>query len=134
MNGKKSQDLAVLENTRKYTSDLIIKSRKDYYMNLGSKLNDPLLAKRSYWSIVKTLFMGLFGLLAQPAAKGALPQLYAATDKNAKAGAYYGPDGFNEFSGYPKLAKVPKSAQNMQAQEKLWKVSEELTKVSFLSD
>ena len=58
MNGKKSQDLAVLENTRKYTSDLIIKSRKDYYMNLGSKLNDPLLAKKSYWSIVKTLFNG----------------------------------------------------------------------------
>ena len=27
-------------------------------MNLGSKLNDPLLAKKSYWSIVKTLFNG----------------------------------------------------------------------------
>ena len=45
MNGKNNHDFTVLENTRKYVSDLIIKAKQDYYMNLGAKLNNLLLAK-----------------------------------------------------------------------------------------
>ena len=58
MNGRNNQDLIALENIRKYVSDLIIKAKDDYYMNLGAKLHNPLLAKKTYWSLVKTLFNG----------------------------------------------------------------------------
>ncbi|MCI4669719.1 MAG: oxidoreductase [Bacteroidia bacterium] len=98
----------------------------------GSKTN---LAEGSDFSpFMKFLANGLFSIIAQPAWKGALPQLYAATEPQAEAGAYYGPDGFNEFSGYPKKAKLPQSAQNLNAQRKLWDVSEELTGISYLSN
>lgn len=69
----------------------------------------------------------LFGWILQNAAKGALPQLYAATDPAAKPGGYYGPDGFREMSGYPSEADVPSRARDLDAAEKLWRVSEELT-------
>jgi len=58
MNGRNNQDLTILENVRKYFFDLIIKSKDDYYMNLGAKWHIPLLTKKTYWSIVKTLFNG----------------------------------------------------------------------------
>ena len=58
MNGRKDQDLLALENARKDVSNVILKAKEDYYLRLGAKLNDPMLAKKSYWSIVKTLFNG----------------------------------------------------------------------------
>ena len=58
MNGRKDQDLLALENARKDVSNVILKAKEDYYLRLGAKLNDPMLAKKSYWSIAKTLFNG----------------------------------------------------------------------------
>ncbi len=46
------------------------------------------------------------GLIAQPAARGALPQLRAATDPSAVGGEYYGPDGFMEGRGNPVIVHV----------------------------
>jgi NAD(P)-dependent dehydrogenase (short-subunit alcohol dehydrogenase family) len=73
----------------------------------------------------------LFRLLGQSDAQGALPQLYAATAPAAVPGAYYGPDGFNEFRGYPALAKVSKAGQEPANGPRLWSVSEQLTKVTY---
>lgn len=75
----------------------------------------------------------LLPLFAQPAWKGALPQLYAATASEATPGTYYGPDGMREITGYPQKAALPHSAQNLEAQRKLWTVSEKLTGVKYLS-
>lgn len=97
----------------------------------GSKTN---LAEASDFGAVTKFFANIaFSIIAQPAWKGALPQLYAATDPEAEAGTYYGPDGLGEMGGYPKKADVPPSARNLEAQKKLWAVSEELTRVKYLS-
>jgi NAD(P)-dependent dehydrogenase (short-subunit alcohol dehydrogenase family) len=69
--------------------------------------------------------------LWQQAPQGILPILYAATDANAAGGAYYGPGGFAELTGAPKLAAVPGRAQSAADATRLWHVSETLTGQQF---
>jgi NAD(P)-dependent dehydrogenase (short-subunit alcohol dehydrogenase family) len=71
----------------------------------------------------------LFGLIAQDAAAGALPTLRAATDPAVLGGQYYGPDGFSELRGYPKIVPSSKKSHDVDRQRRLWTVSEELTGV-----
>ena len=70
-------------------------------------------------------------LVAQPAAKGALPTLRAATDPSVTGGQYYGPDGLGEASGNPKVVGSSKQSHDVQIQERLWSVSEQLTGVTY---
>lgn len=81
--------------------------------------------------ILRSILTPIFGLIAQSAEKGALPQLFAATDPAARPANYYGPDGFNELGGYPKEAKIPTQALNREDQRKLWEASEQLTGVKY---
>jgi len=74
----------------------------------------------------------LFLFMTQPAAMGALPELRAATDPNAKGSEYYGPNGKREIKGYPILVKSTKEAQNIEAGRKLWEISEKLTSVVYI--
>ena len=69
--------------------------------------------------------------LWQQAPQGILPALYAATSVDAVGGSYYGPDGFLELTGPPKLAVVPQRALSESDASRLWTVSEKLTGVSF---
>jgi NAD(P)-dependent dehydrogenase (short-subunit alcohol dehydrogenase family) len=69
--------------------------------------------------------------LFQSAAMGALPTLRAATDPGVLGGEYYGPDGFQEARGYPKLVRSSAQSHDAELQRRLWTVSEELTGVSF---
>jgi NAD(P)-dependent dehydrogenase (short-subunit alcohol dehydrogenase family) len=66
---------------------------------------------------------------AQDAPAGALPTLYAATAPDVRGGDYFGP----RFGivGPPARALVSPLAQNKDLAQRLWKVSEELTGVSF---
>ena len=73
----------------------------------------------------------LSGRLLNTAEMGALPTLRAATDPAAKGGEYFGPDGFRELRGHPVLVDSSKQSQDVAVQERLWKVSEELTGVTF---
>jgi NAD(P)-dependent dehydrogenase (short-subunit alcohol dehydrogenase family) len=68
---------------------------------------------------------------AQPADKGALPTLRAATDPGAQGGQYYGPDGIGEVAGHPKLVKSSAQSHDEAIQRRLWTLSEELTGVTF---
>ncbi|WP_067823074.1 oxidoreductase [Actinomadura kijaniata] len=71
-------------------------------------------------------------LVAQSAAMGALPTLYAATAPGAEGGALYGPRGF-QYRGAPvKVAAPPRSGRRDLA-ERLWRVSEDLTGVVYES-
>ena len=70
-------------------------------------------------------------LVAQSAERGALPQLYAATAPGVEGGAYYGPDGFGEFRGFPALTKAIPAAYDEATGARLWEVSEELTGVRY---
>ncbi len=70
-------------------------------------------------------------LIVQSAEMGALPTLRAATDPDVRGGQYYGPDGFRETRGYPKLVESSAASHDMKTQRRLWTVSEELTGVTF---
>src|ERR1700736_3964865 len=65
----------------------------------------------------------------QSAEMGALPTLRAATDPGVLGGQYFGPDGFGEQRGYPKVVASSVASHDTDAQHRLWTVSEELTSV-----
>jgi NAD(P)-dependent dehydrogenase (short-subunit alcohol dehydrogenase family) len=70
-------------------------------------------------------------LIAQPAAQGALPILFAATSSEALSGQYYGPGGFNETKGFPASAKISPQAKDENTTKQLWEISKQLTNVDF---
>lgn len=79
---------------------------------------------------VASVLMPLF----QGADMGALPTLRAATDPSVLGGQYYGPDGFGEQRGYPKVVTSSAKSHDVDVQRRLWTVSEELTGVTFPVD
>jgi NAD(P)-dependent dehydrogenase (short-subunit alcohol dehydrogenase family) len=70
----------------------------------------------------------------QPADMGALPTLRAATDPGVLGGLYYGPDGFGQQRGYPKVVPSSDQSHDLDLQRRLWSVSEELTQVVYPVD
>jgi NAD(P)-dependent dehydrogenase (short-subunit alcohol dehydrogenase family) len=79
----------------------------------------------------ETKFAGFNRFLAQSAAMGALPQLYAATMPDVRGADFFGPDGFMEQRGHPKRVKAQKRAFDEASARRLWEVSEELTGVRY---
>jgi NAD(P)-dependent dehydrogenase (short-subunit alcohol dehydrogenase family) len=73
----------------------------------------------------------VWGLAAQSAAMGALPTLRAATDPAVEGGEYFGPSGFAQLRGYPKLVGSNAKSHDQETQRRLWDVSEELTGVRY---
>jgi len=69
-------------------------------------------------------------LIAQSAAMGALPTLYAAS-LPVPGGSYTGPGGLKELRGHPAAASRSAAASDMRAAGQLWELSEQLTGVSF---
>ncbi len=72
----------------------------------------------------ESLAYKLMDPMFQSSRMGALPQLLAATDPNAKSGEQYGPR-FN-FRGHPKLCRIAPLALNSDQRDKLWEVSRKL--------
>ncbi|OBB37569.1 SDR family NAD(P)-dependent oxidoreductase [Mycobacterium sp. 852002-51961_SCH5331710] len=70
-------------------------------------------------------------VVAQPAEKGALPTLRAATDPGVQGGQYYGPDGIGEVTGNPKLVASSAQSHDQDIQHRLWTMSEELTGITY---
>jgi NAD(P)-dependent dehydrogenase (short-subunit alcohol dehydrogenase family) len=70
-------------------------------------------------------------VLFQSATMGALPTLRAATDPDVEGGQYYGPDGFAEQRGHPKLVSSTAQSHDEELQRRLWTVSEDLTGVRY---
>lgn len=73
----------------------------------------------------------LFRPLEQSTAMGALPTLRAATDPGALGGQYFGPGGFAELRGFPKVVSSSDRSHDVAAQQRLWSVSQEKTGVIF---
>ncbi|HVV74429.1 MAG TPA: oxidoreductase [Mycobacteriales bacterium] len=85
-------------------------------------------------NIVKRLVMPAGArLISQSAAKGALPQLYAATAPDVKGGEYFGPNGIAESFGYPRRVDSVPASKDLDTAARLWSVSEDLTGVSYES-
>jgi hypothetical protein len=72
-------------------------------------------------------------LLANSAARGAKSTVQAAIGE-AKSGDYFGPQGFRELKGDPGLVQASDLAQDETVAKRLWKVSEELVGIQFLSE
>ena len=66
-------------------------------------------------------------ILAQPAALGALPTLYAATADGVKGGDYDGPDGPLQVRGYPVRVQGTARARDAALAARLWEASEAMT-------
>ncbi len=69
--------------------------------------------------------------LAQNAAGGAQPSLFAATSPQAKPAGYYGPDGLFGFKGPVKETKPSKDAGNQEAAQQLFEQLEQLSGVHY---
>ena len=70
-------------------------------------------------------------LLAQPAAHGAWPSLRAAGDPAAFGGQFYGPGGFAEQRGHPRVVSASRSATDPSDAAWLWDRSIQLTGVDY---
>jgi NAD(P)-dependent dehydrogenase (short-subunit alcohol dehydrogenase family) len=66
-------------------------------------------------------------VIAQNDEMGALPQLFAATERGLEGGTYIGPDGPGEQRGHPTIVSPNGRAQDEDTARRLWLVSEELT-------
>jgi NAD(P)-dependent dehydrogenase (short-subunit alcohol dehydrogenase family) len=86
---------------------------------------------QSHTQSIQDQLMGIANrLIAQSAAMGALPTLYAAT-VDLPGAAYVGPDGLFEQRGHPRLVDMSGAAKDADTARRLWEVSEELTGVRY---
>lgn len=77
-------------------------------------------------------FYDKFGaLVGQPAAMGALPQLYAGLSPDIHGGELVGPGGFSGMRGYPRVETRAQREYDHPTAERLWDVSIELTGVDY---
>ncbi|MFD7641738.1 oxidoreductase [Kitasatospora sp. NPDC059795] len=81
--------------------------------------------------LVKLLFGRLLTPLAQRPEQGALPQLFAATDPEARSGQFIGPGGPGELRGAPTVVRPAPAAEDTGTGRRLWELSERLTGVHY---
>jgi len=71
------------------------------------------------------------GILLGTVETAALPALYAATSPEAKRGGFYGPRGLGHLGGPPGEQKLYSRLDSSEGAQRIWEVSEELTKAPF---
>lgn len=69
--------------------------------------------------------------LLQPAGIAALPIVRAAAGPDVRGGEYYGPSGWQEWTGYPEHAEPIARSHDRDVQRRLWEMSEQLTGVTY---
>ncbi|MGI5190409.1 SDR family oxidoreductase [Promicromonospora sp. CA-289599] len=73
------------------------------------------------------------GILLGTAETAGMPALMAATDPAAKPGALYGPSGPGTLGGAPAEQRMHRPLRSLTDAARVWQVSEELTKASFVT-
>ena len=76
-------------------------------------------------------FSFLNPVFAMKGPQGALPTLRAAVEPDAKSGDYYGPDGWQEWRGWPVKVESNAISKNERIAAKLWQTSEKLTGIKY---
>ncbi|UED84470.1 oxidoreductase [Streptomyces profundus] len=66
------------------------------------------------------------------AARGALPQLHAATAPGVRGGQFFGPSGFREIRGHVVEVRPSPEAADPDVGWRLWNAAEELTGITYL--
>jgi NAD(P)-dependent dehydrogenase (short-subunit alcohol dehydrogenase family) len=94
----------------------------------------PGLSKTNLDQYFPALIRPLGALFLQEAKKGARSVLYAALAEDIKGGEFIGPDGFQQMRGYPARIEADDYSKNPQIAERLWKASEAMTDIHYLSE
>lgn len=84
-------------------------------------------SERETGQVMKTLMR----IVAQPADKGALPTLFAATNPDLRGGEFIGPDGTRNHKGYPVLTNDAARLYKADLASRLWEISESLTGIKY---
>lgn len=93
----------------------------------------PGLSKTNLDQYFPALIRPVGSLFLQSAQKGALSVLYAAMCKDLLGGEFIGPDGFRQLRGYPTAVDADEYSKSQEVANHLWKVSEKMTNVCYLS-
>ncbi len=83
-------------------------------------------------SVVQTL-APLFSFATNSVESGAEPTLYAALGEDVKGGDYFGPTGFMEMKGKAGKVASTEASHDEEVAKRLWEVSEEAVRFSYLS-
>jgi NAD(P)-dependent dehydrogenase (short-subunit alcohol dehydrogenase family) len=83
----------------------------------------------SVTNLQRFAFGRLVRVFGQPAERGALPSLYAASAPEVIGGSYFGPRDWFGTVGAPAPASIPRRAQDAGVARALWEASEALTGV-----
>ncbi|MCL2533343.1 MAG: oxidoreductase [Nocardiaceae bacterium] len=87
---------------------------------------------QSHTESISTRVMALADpIIAQSAAMGALPMLYAATVPDASGGSYLGPSSMFETRGYPEVVGSNRKSHDENVARQLWSLSEQLTGINY---
>lgn len=70
-------------------------------------------------------------LLTQDPDRGALPALRAALDPDARGSDYFGPSGFREMRGHPRLVRTHPDTHDHAVRSRLWSESEKMTRFNY---
>ncbi|NRB56835.1 MAG: SDR family oxidoreductase [Salinicola sp.] len=84
-------------------------------------------------ALIGQAFKLVMPLVSQSADQGARPTLHAALADDVRPGDYFGPNGFSETRGAPKRAHRSAAARDRAVEDRLWKVSCELTGAAWSS-
>jgi len=76
---------------------------------------------------VATTFIKVMG---QPARRGALPSLHAVTAPDVQGGQFWGPDGFQQMRGNPKIVHALPHATDPAVAARVWDLTAKLTGVT----
>lgn len=98
------------------------------YADTGLQTRGPRMAGSRIGAV---LAAGANQLVAQPAAMGALPLLYAATMPDVGGGEFFGPDGWRQLRGYPRRVTPRAAAHDPELARALWRRSELDTQVRY---
>ena len=83
-------------------------------------------------AIGKVIASAYAAMNTQATEQGALPQLHAATAEGVHGGEFFGPAGKNEQRGDVSRVQATAEARDPDVGKRLWEVSEQLTRVSYL--
>ena len=81
-------------------------------------------------SRLEPLAYRLMAPLFQSAAMGALPQLFAATAKEANPSSQYGPNQWGGMRGWPTAVPMAPAAKDLEQRKKLWEISTKLCNIN----
>ncbi len=91
--------------------------------------NNAARSRKQAW--VRHASATITRVVAQSAARGALPSLYASTMPDVAGGEFFGPGSFGGSRGHPTRVKAAAKAYDEVTATRLWDRSSELTGVQF---